>query len=187
MSSLGIPPFKVRVDRSVLRCDQHPTWFASPGRRGDDCLEIVGCVEYLRSRHECGLLRRQIGRKILAEPGGIEVRETIRRLLDRPRLAEVTWEALAVVRFVLPSIWHVRCNVNQSGNRWVRARFGNDGSPIAVCDKDARSVLQCEDPLHCGHVSLEGRLRLLDDADHVAVLDKNVVDAFPTRSVCPGS
>jgi hypothetical protein len=55
-----------------------------------------------------------------------------------------------------------------------------------VGDKDARSVLQCEDPLHRGHIILEGRLRLLDDADVEAIRDKNVVDAFPARTVRPG-
>jgi hypothetical protein len=59
----------------------------------------------------------------------IEVRETICRLLYRNRFAEVTREALSVVRFVLSSVWHVRCNVYQSGNRWIRARFRDYGSP----------------------------------------------------------
>ena len=54
-------------------------------------------------------------------------------------------------------------------------------------DKNARSILQCENPLHRGHIILEGRLRLLDDADIEAVLDKNVVDAFPARTVRPGA
>jgi hypothetical protein len=27
----------------------------------------------------------------------------------------------------------------------------------------------------------------LDDADVVAIFDKNVVDAFPARTVCPGA
>jgi hypothetical protein len=44
-------------------------------------------------------------------------------------LAEVSREALFVVRFVLSSVWHVRCNVHQSGNRWIRARFRNYSSP----------------------------------------------------------
>src|SRR5258705_8310754 len=89
------------------------------------------------------------------ELGGIEVRETICRLLYRTRLAEVTREALSVVRFVLSSVWHVRCDIHQSGNRWIRARFCNYGSPIAVRDKDARSVLQCEDTLHGTYIVLE--------------------------------
>ena len=119
--------------------------------------------------------------------GRINVRETICRLLYRTRLAEVTRKALSVVCFFLASVWHVRCNVHQSDNRWIRARFRNYGSPIAVCDKDARSVLQCEDTLHGGHIILEGRLRLLDDADVEAIFDKNVVNAFPAGTICPGA
>jgi hypothetical protein len=46
MSSLGVPSFKVRVDGSVFCRYQHPTWFAPPRRRGDDCLDIVRGVEY---------------------------------------------------------------------------------------------------------------------------------------------
>src|SRR5712675_3670117 len=106
MSAPGVPSFQIRVDGSVLRRYQHPAWFASPRRRGDDCLEIVSGVGYLRARHESGLLRRKIGCKVLMELGGIEVRETICRLLYRTRLAEVTREALSVVRFVLSSVGH---------------------------------------------------------------------------------
>src|SRR3981081_2188477 len=175
MSSLGVKPFEVGVDRSIRSGDDHPTRFFCPCRRGDDCLEIVRGVGSLRSRHESGLLHRKIGCKVLMELGGIEVCEAICRLLYRTRLAEVTREALSVVRFVLSSVWHVRCNVHQSGNRWIRARFCNYGSPIAVRDKDARSVLQCEDTLYGGHIILEGRLWLLDDADFEAIPDKNVV------------
>src|SRR6267154_4638389 len=187
MSSRGVPSFKVRVDGSVFCRYQHPTWFASPRRRGDDCLEIVCRVEYLRSRHESGLLHRKIGCKVLMKLGGIEVRETICRLLYRTRLAEVTREALSVVRFVLSSVWHVRCNIHQSSNGWIRARFGNYGSPITVRDKDARSVLQCEDTLHGGHIIPKGRFRLLDDADFETILDKVVVNAPPTRTVRPST
>src|SRR5258708_31838110 len=104
MSSRGVPAFKVGVNGSVFCRYHHPAWFASPRRCGDDCLEIVRCVEYLRSRHESGLLRRQISRKEFMELGGIEVRETICRLLYRTRLAEVAREALCVVRFVLSSV-----------------------------------------------------------------------------------
>src|SRR3984893_17321042 len=148
MSSLGIKPFEVGVDRSIRPGDDHPTRFVSPCRRGDDCLEIIRGVGYLRSRHEGGLLRRQIGCKVLMELGGIEVRETICRLLYRTRLAEVTREALSVVRFVLSSVGHVRCNVHQSSNGWIGARFRNYGSPIAVRDKDARPGLPGEATVH---------------------------------------
>ena len=54
-------------------------------------------------------------------------------------------------------------------------------------DKDAGSVLQCEDTLHGGHIVLEGRLRFLDDTDVVAVVNKIGVHTFPTGAICPGS
>jgi len=56
-----------------------------------------------------------------------------------------------------------------------------------VRDKDARAVLKSEDTLHGSYIVLEGRLWLLDDADVVAIFDKNVVDAFPARTICPGA
>jgi hypothetical protein len=56
-----------------------------------------------------------------------------------------------------------------------------------VRDKDARSVLQCEDTLHGTYIVLEGRLWLLDDADVEAIFDKNVVNALPARTICPGA
>src|SRR5258705_3756765 len=101
----GIPAFEVRTDGSVFCRYQHPARFASPRRRRDDRFEIVSCVEYLRSRHESSLLRREIGCEILVKLRGVEVRETVGRRLYRTRPAEVTWEALSVVSLILSSIW----------------------------------------------------------------------------------
>jgi hypothetical protein len=58
VGSCGIPAFEVGVDGSVFCRYQHPAWFTSPRRSGDDRFETVGCVGYLRSRHESGLLNR---------------------------------------------------------------------------------------------------------------------------------
>src|SRR6266851_4511092 len=140
-SSCGIPPFEIGVDGSVFCCYHHPARFASLCRYGDDRSEIAGEVEHLRSRHESGLLSRQVGREVLMELRGVKISEAISCLLYRSRLAEVTWEALSVVSLILSSVWHVGCNVHQSGNRWIAARFSNYGSPIAVSDKNARSLL----------------------------------------------
>jgi hypothetical protein len=76
-------------------------------------------------------------------------------------------------------------DVHKSGNGGIGSSFGNNRSSKAVCDEDARSVLQCEDALHRGHIILEGRLWFLDDADGEAVLDKVVVDTSPARTVLP--
>src|SRR5437899_8071868 len=187
VGSCGIPPFEVWIDGSIFYRYQHPAWFASPRRRGDHCFEIVRRVEYLRSRHESGLLSRQVGCEVLMKLRGVKVSETVSRLLYRSRLAEVTWEALSVASLTLSSIWHVSRDVHQSGNRWIRARFGNYGSPVAVSDKNARPILLSKDALRGRHIFLKGCLRLLDDADVVAILAKNVVHAFPARTICPGT
>ena len=59
--------------------------------------------------------------------------------------------------------------------------------PIAASHKTARSILLSEDALRSSDILLERRLRLLNDADVVAIFDKNVVNAFPARAICPGT
>src|SRR5271155_2491771 len=109
----------------------------------------------------------------------VEVSEAVRRLLYCVGLAEVAGETLSVVRLILACIRHVGSDVHQAGNRRVCPRFGDYGSAVAVSDQNARSILERKDALCGGDIFLEGRLRLLDDADVVAILDKNIVDAFP--------
>src|SRR5712671_3648322 len=111
-----IPTFKVGVDGSVFCSYQHPAWLASPRSRGDDGFEIVSQVEHLRLRHESGLLSRQIGCEVLMKLRGIKVSKSIRRLLDRTRLAEVTRESFSVVSLILASIRHVSRDVHQPGD-----------------------------------------------------------------------
>src|SRR6266481_5971506 len=185
VGSCGIPPFEVGVDGSVLCRHQHPGRFASPRSSGDNCFEIVGCVEYLRSRHESGLFSRQVGCEVLMKLRGIEISKTVCCLLYRNRLAEVTWESFSIVSLILSSIGHVSRNVHQTNNGWIRCWFSNYGSPIAVGDKNARSILQGKDALSGGHIFFKGCLRLLDDADVVAILDQDVVNAFPAGTICP--
>jgi len=78
--------------------------------------EIVGKVEHLRSRHETGLLRRQVGREVLMKLRRVEISEIVCRLLYRTRLAQVTWEALPVVSLVLSRVGHVRRDVYKTGD-----------------------------------------------------------------------
>jgi hypothetical protein len=104
LGSFGVPPFEVRVDGSVFCRDQHPARFASPRGRGDDCFEIVGQGEHLRSPHQSGLLRRQIGCEVLMKLRGVEVSETVCRLLYRSRLTEIARESLSVVSFIFASV-----------------------------------------------------------------------------------
>ena len=155
VGSRSIKPFEVGVDGSICPGDDHPTRLFSPCRRGDDRLEIHSCVEHLGSGHKGGLLNRQIGCKEKMKLRGVEKSKPICSRDHRGRLAEITWEALSVLRLTLSRIRHVSSNVHQSDNGWISSRFRNNGSPIAMCDKDGRSVLQCEDTLHGGDVILE--------------------------------
>src|SRR6266853_2632461 len=119
--------------------------------------------------------------------GGVEVSETVCRLLYRTRLAEVTGEALSVVSLILSSIWHVGRDVHQTGDRWIRPGFGNYRSPVAVSHKNAWSILLSEHALRSGDVFLAGGLRLLDDADVKAILNEDVVNALPAGTICPSA
>jgi hypothetical protein len=155
-------------------------------RGGDDGFEIVGEVEYLRARHERGLLRRQVGCEVLMKLRGIQVSEAVCRLLYRTRLLRALGKRFPSSAS-FSSVWHVGCDVHQSDNGWIHPSFGNYGSPIAVSDKNARSVLKSEGPLGGSHVFFKPRLRLLNDADVVAILRKNVVNALPAGTICSGT
>jgi hypothetical protein len=115
----------------------------------------------------------------------VKVSETVPRFLYRSGLAEVTGEALSIVRLILSSIWHMGRDKDQANDGWIRPGFGNYGSAIAVTDKNARSLLLSEDALGRGHIVFEGRLRFLNDTDVVAILDENIVNAFPARTIRP--
>src|SRR6266568_6345239 len=99
----------------------------------------------------------------LMKLGGVEVSETVCRLLYRSRRAEVTGETLSIVGLILSRIWHVGRDVDQSGDRWIRSRFGDDGAAITMSHQNAWSILQSEDALRRRHIFLKGCLRLLDD------------------------
>src|SRR6266446_975844 len=60
----------------------------------------------------------------------------------------------------------------QCGNR-IHPGFSNYGSPIAVSDKNAWPIWLSEDALRGSHIFFKGRLRPLDNADVVAILDQN--------------
>ena len=56
-----------------------------------------------------------------------------------------------------------------------------------MSDKNAGSILLSENALRSSDIFFKGRLRFLDDADLVAILDQNVVNAFPARTIRPGT
>src|SRR5580700_4112239 len=69
----------------------------------------------------------------------------------------------------------------------MSSRFGNYGSAVAVTDQNAGCVLQSKNALRSGDIFLERCLRLLDDADVVAIVAQDVVNAFPAGTICPGA
>src|SRR6202140_1794176 len=159
----GIPAFEGRVGGSVCASHQHPARFFSPCSRGDDRFEIVGCVEHLRLRHESSLFCRKVGREVLMKLRRVEISETVRRLLYRSRLAEVTWETLSIVGLILSSVWHVGSDIYQPGTRWSPSGFGNCVSATTGSDKKARSILLSEPSFFGTHICLKGLVRPLDD------------------------
>src|SRR5258706_3290085 len=116
---------------------------------------------------------------------GVQVGEAVSRLLYSSRLAEVAWKKLSGVSLVLSGIRHVCGDVHQTRDRWIRPRFGNYRPSVAVSDKNAGSILLGKDALRCGDIILERGLRLLNDGDVVAIFDKNLVNAFPAKAICP--
>jgi hypothetical protein len=61
--------------------------------------------------------------------------------LDPAQFHEVTWEALSVVSLIFSSVGHVGRDIHQADNRWIRPRFRNYGSSVAVSNKNARPIL----------------------------------------------
>ena len=56
-----------------------------------------------------------------------------------------------------------------------------------MTDKNAGSILLSKNTLGGGHVVCKRSFRLLDDADVVTILDEDVVNAFPARTIGPGA
>ena len=52
-------------------------------------------------------------------------------------------------------------------------------------DQNALSILLSKDAFRSGDIVFKGCLRFLHDADVVAILDQNVVNAFPAGTICP--
>jgi len=92
-----------------------------------------------------------------------------------------------VFRLFLSYIRHVGGDVDQANDGWVISCFRDYGTTIAMSNKKARSVLQSYNAFGGGDVILEGRFRLLNHAYIEMVLNKNVINLFPARAICPGA
>ena len=56
-----------------------------------------------------------------------------------------------------------------------------------MSDENARPILLSKDAFHGSDIFFKRCLRLLDDADVVAILDENVVNAFPAGTIYPSA
>src|ERR1700683_328918 len=182
---LGIPTFEIGVDDSVASGYQHPAWFTSPGRRGDDSFEILSPVQHLRSRHEGGLPRQHVSCEVFVILRRVQVSKAVGCYLYRVGLTEVARKALAIVSLVLSGVRHVGRDIYESGDGCTRACFGNYRSPVAMSDKNARSILKREGALSGSHIVLKGCLWLLANANVLAILHEDVVNTLPARTICP--
>src|SRR5580704_10613266 len=117
----------------------------------------------------------------------VDVCETVRCFLYGARLGQIARKAISVLGLFLTGIRHVGRDIHQADDRWIVARFGNDGSSIAMGDKNAWSILQSEDTFGGGNIVFKGRFGLLNDAYLETVFDKDVVNAFPAGTICPSS
>src|SRR5437899_1867165 len=175
----GIPPFEIGIDGSITSSHHHPARFAPPCGRRDDCVEVLSEIKDLGTGHEIGLRGGQIGSKVLMELRGIQVSETVGRFLDHGGLAEIAWESLSVLSLALSRVRHVGRDVYQADNNRVGSCLCDYGAAVAVSNQDAGSILKSKNPLRGGHVVFKRSLRLLDDADVIAVFDKDVVNSLP--------
>src|SRR5271154_954769 len=138
-------------------------------------------------RHERGPVVGKVSCEQFVKLRRVDICETVGRCLYGARFGEVARKALSVVGLFLAGVWHVSGDVDQPNDGWIISGFGDYGASVAVRDKNARSVLKSKDALCGNHIILKGCLRLLNDADVVAILDKNVVHASPARTIRPGA
>jgi hypothetical protein len=76
-------------------------------------------------------------------------------------------------------------DVRQPDDGWIISRFGDYGSTVAVGHKNAGAILQSEDAFGGSAIVFKGRFGFLNNAYLETVLDKDVVNAFPARTICP--
>ena len=76
-----------------------------------------------------------------------------------------------------------RRDVDERRHLRMVARFGDDDAAVRVADQNHRSALGVDGALGDGDVVGERDRRVLDDADGVAVLPQDLVDALPTGAV----
>ena len=74
-------------------------------------------------------------------------------------------------------------DVDERRHVGIGASLGDHRPAVGVADENDRLALRVDDALGRGHVAFERQRRILDDADVVAVLLQDVVDALPAGAV----
>src|SRR5580693_9403254 len=74
--SCGVLTLEFWVDGAVCSRHQHPAWLRAPRGIGDGRREVVGEVEDLRPRHQCGLVGGNVSREKFVKLLGIDVGES---------------------------------------------------------------------------------------------------------------
>src|SRR5208337_4758919 len=81
------------------------------------------------------------------------------------------------------AVWGKRSNVDQAFDAWVVAGFGDDGAAVRMSHENNGAFLLGDYAFGRGHVVGQRGGRILHDADAIAVLLEDLVDAFPARSI----
>jgi hypothetical protein len=76
--------------------------------------------------------------------------------------------------------------INKSLDVRMLSRLGDDHPAITVSDQDTRTGL-VEDATCRGHVGVEGRLGLLNNANGIAVAYENIRDRLPSATIGEGT
>jgi hypothetical protein len=131
------------------------------------------------------LLGAEVGREQLMELCRVDIGETVRRLLYCGRVGQVAWKTLSVFRLFLSGIRHMSGNIDQADNGRVVSRFGDYRTSVAVSNKDAGSFLPGKHAFGGRHVIFKGCFGFLNNAYVETMLNKDVINALPARTIGP--
>src|SRR5229473_6573010 len=179
---LGHGTLGIRWNHLVVGSDQVPARLGLPRRLTDLTAESLQTPWDLGVGHERGFFCLHVTRERGGKLRSVEEQITILRRQYRRygragrRILDQRGHGLALVRSKGGDI-HEPCNPG------IVSGFRDHRSSIGVADENCRPVLRCKSSLGSRHVALQRYRGVLDDADIVAVLFQDTVDALPARAV----
>ncbi len=75
------------------------------------------------------------------------------------------------------------CDIDKPRDLWIVAGFGDHRSSVGVADEHHRAALRMNDEFGGGDIAGQRDRGILDDADTVAVLLQELIDALPTGTI----